>query len=1019
PMNSGAHFYTASGDTFYAVGANDSGGAASANQVHDWGYALLPENYLTSGIIVPWGPGSDTTGANGSNPDQNGSPVWVTPTATTTVYVNFSGDLTSGTSTAPNGAKYNVSYTAAKWQSIQIYDTTDKDMTGARIFTTDGTRLAAAWGEDPAKAGAGSPYLDLGTTIVPFPQPAILKSVKLYTDANSNGLVDAGDTVEYTVRVANEGVVDLENTVVLDPLPTTLTYVVGSTKVNSVTVADNALPSTAFPVDETGYTLATIPPGAFTLVTFRATVNAGATSIVNLASTVAGGQTLTSTTTAPVVGASAPVVVFTDALGATATTYTANGGIYLKVTDAAANTNATTLQTVTVLVKDTSSGDLQTVILTETGINTGVFTNLTPLASSTTSGAIAQDGTLYALAGDALTVNYTNTTSGLSANSNAGIAAAATPVKKLYLSDPSQALDRVNPVATSDATTATSATIATSVATISVVGTAASGSPSNTASNYTLSYNSGSTGSNRILMVGVSFNNTNARTVSTVTYGGVAMTLVGSSIITGSTTSGSESIYRLLNPPTGANNLVVTWSGALSYSAVVGAITYAGVNQTTPTGTFASGSSTTTNSPTLNVTSGAGQVVFAVADGKSTAAYTTTGTSLWSAMPSSGNTAGAAQSSTAGTATVTLNWTGAGTRNANKRWTAGGVSLKPAVTASAPLTFTQSPAMAKAFTMPINGAIGLTTYVSGITGTMPTSPLVTATLKKGTTYAGATPFATLSNPTYTGTAPTGTLTWSGTLAAATTVAVGEFVYLDIVNGQTGVSFAVDYDSTTKPSAISLPASTIITLDSFGIYDAAYPGGNLITSINNGQPVYLRAVASDPFGAYDVTSLDVTLTDPSAGTSTRNLTSPVATTTSGKTFEYAWTSGPGLGGYSITVKANEGSEGIFATATAPLQVTQLDLGTPSTTTFTDASGNPVTSYTTSGPVYVQVIDQDKNTNSTTVQTITAVITNNNGDRETVTLTETGVNTGIFRSSAITVSVGTATQGNSVLDIAAGT
>ena len=494
PMNSGAHFYTATGDTFYAVGANDSGGAAGANQVHDWGYALLPENYLTSGIIVPWGPGSDTTGVN-TNPDQNGSPVWVTPTANTTVYVNFSGDLTSGTSTAPNGAKYNVSYTAAKWQSIQIYDTTDKDMTGARIFTTDGTRLAAAWGEDPAKAGAGSPYLDLGTTIVPFPQPSILKAVKLYTDVNSNGLVDAGDTVEYTVRVANEGVVDLENTVVLDSLPSSLTYVAGSTKVNGVTVADNALPSTAFPVDETGYTLATIPPGSFTLVTFRATVNAGATSIVNLASTVAGGQTLTSTTTAPVVGATAPLVVFTDAAGATVATYAANGGIYLKVTDAAANTNATTLQTVSVLVKDTSTGDLQTVILTETGINTGIFTNATALATSTTSGTLAQDGTLYALAGDPLTVNYTNSTSGLSASSAAAIAAAATPVKKLYLSDPSQALDRVDPVATSDATTAA---IGTSVATISVVGTAASSNAGNVAS-YAFSYDSGSTGSNRIL----------------------------------------------------------------------------------------------------------------------------------------------------------------------------------------------------------------------------------------------------------------------------------------------------------------------------------------------------------------------------------------------------------------------------------------------------------------------------------------------------------------------------------------
>ncbi|MCX6866353.1 MAG: DUF2341 domain-containing protein [Verrucomicrobia bacterium] len=283
-------------------------------------------------------------------------------------------------------------------------------------------------------------------------------------------------------------------------------------------------------------------------------------------------------------------------------------------------------------------------------------------------------------------------------------------------------------------------------------------------------------------------------------------------------------------------------------------------------------------------------------------------------------------------------------------------------------TFTQSPAMAKAFTIPASGTIGLTAYLSGVTGSMPGSPAVTATLKKGTTYAAATTFATLSSPTYS--AGAGTLTWSGSPAAATTVAIGEFIYLDITNNQSGVSFAVAYDSSTKPSAISLPTSTVITVDAFGIFDAPYPGGTQVSSVNNGQQAYIRATASDPFGAYDITSLDVTITNPSAGTATVNLTSTVASTSSSKTFEYPWTSGPGLGGYSITAKANEGTEGINATATTPLQVAQQDLGTPSITTFTDSAGNPVTSYTTSGPAYVQVIDGDKNTDPLTVQTITA-------------------------------------------------
>ncbi len=91
PMNSGAHFFTAGGEAFYAVGANDSGAAATANQTHDWGYALVPESYLTTGVVIGFGPGSDDITAP-TGPDQNGSPVWITPATSTTIYVNYSGD---------------------------------------------------------------------------------------------------------------------------------------------------------------------------------------------------------------------------------------------------------------------------------------------------------------------------------------------------------------------------------------------------------------------------------------------------------------------------------------------------------------------------------------------------------------------------------------------------------------------------------------------------------------------------------------------------------------------------------------------------------------------------------------------------------------------------------------------------------------------------------------------------------------------------------------------------------------
>ncbi|MEO5915832.1 MAG: SdrD B-like domain-containing protein [Luteolibacter sp.] len=1014
PMNSGGHFFTVSGEVFYAVGANDSGAAATSNQTHDWGYALVPESYLTTGIVIGFGPGSDDLSAP-TGPDQNGSPVWITPATSTTIYVNYSGDFTIGAFTAPNGSKYDVSYNVNKLQSQTIYDPNDKDMTKARIFTTDGSKLAAAWGEDPSKAGPGAPYLDMGTTIVPFPQPALSKTSALVVDLNSDGKTGFGDTIEYTVRVANEGVVDLDNTIVLDALPNTCTYVGGSTKVNGITITDNTSPATIFPVDESGYTLVSIPPGGFTLVKYRVTVNNGATSVINHASANGGQAVLTATTTMPIVpaGGSAPTTItFSDSVGTSTTSYPQNGNVYVTVTNVDLNTDSAAVETIVVTVTDTITGDQELITLTETGPATGVFRNTSALPSSISGGLTQQDGTLYARQGDTLVTTFLNTLFGGTFTANAVIQT-STQTKKLYLTD-TLALDRVNPAAAPvDATTASTAVLSTSggSSTIAVSSAAATSNSAQTATTHTFSYNSGVAASNRILIVGVSYRNNNSQTISSVTYGGQAMTLVGSNTVAVSTPDGATYIYRLVNPPTGANNVVVNWSAALVQGSVVGAITYSGVDQTTPTGTFASANSGTGTStaPAVTVTSAVGRVVFGLAGGRTTTAYTLAGsggTSLWSVMPFSNQTAGAAQSKAGAATNTTLSWTGT-----NDEWTAVGVSLIPASGAGNPTTsFTQTPTFATAFTMPAGALPTAGVYYTVSSGTMPASPIVTAVLKKGATTIATSSSASASGGLLSFTFPA--------LASAANFAVGDAATLDITTAQSGVTFTVDYDSSTKPSVINLPTTTVIAINSFGLYDAAYPGGSPVTTMTNGQRVYARAVASDPFGGYDITSLDLTITDPSAGTSTVNLTTTMASTASTKTFEYSWLAGPADGGYTVQAKANEGSEGINATSTVPLQVMSLDLGTPSTTTFTDSSGNTVPSYTTTGPVYVQVVDRDQNTNIAVVETVTVVVTTSNGDRMTVTLTETGANTGIFRSAAITTSVTTVVQNDTTLNVVAG-
>ena len=176
-------------------------------------------------VIVGWAPGSDFT----SGAPENGSPVWVTPTKATTIYVNYSGNYNTGPLIAPDGHHYDTNYALVAYQFQTIYNATTKNMTGARIWTVDGTTFAAAWGEDPSIAGTGLPYMDAGTGIIPFPQPTMTKSSQLVVDLNGDGKAGWGDTLEYTVHVQNEGMLVLGNVLVLDALPNTVTYVTNST----------------------------------------------------------------------------------------------------------------------------------------------------------------------------------------------------------------------------------------------------------------------------------------------------------------------------------------------------------------------------------------------------------------------------------------------------------------------------------------------------------------------------------------------------------------------------------------------------------------------------------------------------------------------------------------------------------------------------------------------------------------------------------------------------------------------
>lgn len=283
PANSGANFYTngSPAPRFFAVGAMDADTSGSGNNVHDWGFTLVPDTLLTPALKVGAAPGA------GDQPiSVNGSPVWVIAEAATRVYANFDGDPTTGSLTDPNGNKYDQHFDVQPLQSLRIFDP-DKDQTGMRIYTVSGVKLAGAWGQDPANAGPGNPYLDLGYSLLPQPVFVARKSSSLTFDGNANGAADENDVIEFTIEVRNDGVLPIANVHITDPLPANTTYVLNSTAIDAISLPDDLVPpaSTAFPLDEAGVEVGPLAVGEVKLVTFRVQVGdvTGVTEIINTA----------------------------------------------------------------------------------------------------------------------------------------------------------------------------------------------------------------------------------------------------------------------------------------------------------------------------------------------------------------------------------------------------------------------------------------------------------------------------------------------------------------------------------------------------------------------------------------------------------------------------------------------------------------------------------------------------------------------------------------------------------------
>jgi len=272
PVGSGAYVYT-SGALFWGIGSGDSGSAT-----WDWGYDLIPINFLGMDNYVSWAPGT-------RNRSANGSPVFVTAMQDgTTVFVDY----------GPNDGVFDASYKINKLQAIKIYGL-NNDNTGMHIVST--APVGVAWGEDPDKAGTSDPYLDMGYTTLPLPIEWIDVALQVQKTANPTEIyINQQSQFTIVVSVPSTAGAAVTGIDLVDTLAPGWEYVAGSGNPSDPTTITGDL--------ATGYVLTwdanwLINPGGSQIVTFNARATASAdVSNPNRDVATATGQSLGATLTA-------------------------------------------------------------------------------------------------------------------------------------------------------------------------------------------------------------------------------------------------------------------------------------------------------------------------------------------------------------------------------------------------------------------------------------------------------------------------------------------------------------------------------------------------------------------------------------------------------------------------------------------------------------------------------------------------------------------------------------------------
>jgi len=267
--------------------------------------------------------------------------------------------------------------------------------------------------------------------------------------------------------------------------------------------------------------------------------------------------------------------------------------------------------------------------------------------------------------------------------------------------------------------------------------TTSSGSLTQAANTLTFSHTT--TGTNLVLVVGVSMNisGRNSTTVSGITYNGVALVSAGTAV---SNSNRRTEIWYLKAPATGTKNVVVTLSipGGGNIGTVAGAITFTGADQTTPIRTYVTNSGNSANA-FVNVTSSSNDVVMdtlTMFQGTTASSTTPAQTQQWAITTGgTGSDAYGFGSTRQGSASVPMSEN----LSATTRWAVAAVSIQPSqanLSISVTGSSTRFPANVS-YTITVNNAGPATATGVATTLNLPNGlTLVSATSSQGSGCSG-------------------------------------------------------------------------------------------------------------------------------------------------------------------------------------------------------------------------------------------------------------------------------------------